>query len=325
MAFTMKKENKNTNPDVENGLDSASTKDSIDFLQPKKNAVKDSGNDPYRAEVTQANAYKYTLKTLNALKIVSPIITALMQRPGVDAATEELSKSFKLLITETSAISESVCEQLGIDPKNERNFWIRNVLEKSFAEVLNVQWVAHGKINIEPLKALMEHVIEFGENASEKTQYDDISEVSLIKLATIKAMLPILNETHNHTLYRNLETDIEPIMTKLFEASKNAVNKLSDDYAEEKDKAKLFYMLIQEAGVLYSTAWKVEGIRIAKIMESHDADKLQITLDKYKSSGGLPLTKVDQYFDKYFDKMLAITEKLVISQKGNIESRLKIK
>jgi hypothetical protein len=316
MAFTMKQPKE---------IKSNNEKDSIEFLQPKKDAVKDSMNDPYRAEVTQKSAYQYTLKTLNALKIVSPIIMALMQRPGIDSTSEDLSQSFKQLISETSSISEYVCEQLGIDPQKERNFWVRNVLEKSFAEILNAQWTTSGKINVEPLKLLVEQIIKFGETTAEKVQYDELPEESLIKIATIKAMLPIFNEAQVNSLYRNLDNDIEPIMTKLFEISKLAVIKLSDDYANEKDRSKLFYMIIQEAGQLYASAWKAEGIRVAKIMANHPPEKLQNTLDKYKKTGGLPITKIDNDFDKYFDKMLVITEKLVLSQKGNISNRLKNK
>lgn len=324
MAFTMKTKKPNSVPGVEAGLEAAeSTNDSISFLSPKKDAKKDSMNDPYREEVTQKSAYQYTLKTLNALKIVSPIVSALMQRPGVDAANEELSQSFKQLISETSTISEAICEKLGIDPLKERNFWVRNVLEKSFAEVLSVQWTTHGKINIEPLKELTDQIIKFGETTAEKIQYDEISEESLVKLAGIKAMLPILSEAQNNNLYRNLETDIEPIMTKLFETSKHAVVKLADDYANEKDRSKLFYMIMQEAGILYAASWKSEGIRINKIIENTPTEKLQASLEKYKSNGGLPLTKIEHDFDKYFDKMLVITEKLVLSQKGSIDKRLK--
>lgn len=321
MAFTGRKEK--TTPGVETGLESAeSTKESIDFLTPKKDITKEAKNDPYRIEVTQKSAYQHTLKTLNALKIVSPIISALMQRPGVDGTNEELSNNFKELISQTSAISESICEQLGIDPLKEKNFWIRNVLEKSFAEVLNVQWTTYGKTDIESLKKLMQYIVKFGETASEKTQYDEIPEESLIKIAAIKAMLPIITEAQQNKLYRNLEDDIEPIMTKLFNVAKDAVTKISDDYANEKDRSKLFYMIIQEAGVLYASSLKAEGTRIDKIMAQHTPSKLEAILDKYKKTGGLPMNKVDSDFDKYFEKMINITEKLISSQKGNIAKRL---
>lgn len=300
-----------------------STKEGLGFLQPGKDAKKDSHNDPYRAELTQKSAYQHTLKTLNALKIVSPIISALMQRPGVDAPNEDMTESFRKLITETSEISQNICEKLGIDSTKERNFWIRNVLEKSFADILHNQWIAEGKTNLEGIHRLIDTVIEFGGAVAEKGQYDEIPEESLVKIAGIKAMLPILNEANTFSLYRNLENDIETIMTKLFDTSAKAVDKLADDYANEQDRAKLFYMIMQEAGELYAASWRCEGNRVSKIMNAHPKEKLKSVLEKYQTAGGFPLDKIDHDFDKYFDKMLIITEKLVLSQKGPISTRLK--
>lgn len=298
----------------------------LGFLSPTKDADKDSFNDPYQAEMTRKTAYQYTLKTLNALKIVSPIITALMQRPGVDAPNEEMSESFRHLIKEISQVSSSVCEKIGVDPNKEKNFWVRNVLEKSFAEILKEQWVKQGKTDTGAIVNLLEEVIKFSETTSEKSQYEEIPEESLVKMANIRAMLPVLNEAQtNFDLYRDLEKDIEPIMTKLFNASAQAVEKLADDYAEGKDRSKLFYMIMQEAGSLYASSWHAEGIRVKEIMKTYNGEKLQKALERYKSTGGLPLDKVEHDFDKYFSKMMVITEKLVLSQKSGLDKKLKNK
>ncbi len=295
--------------------------DAVDFLQPKKDHIKDSMNDPYRAQLIQKNAYQYTMKTLNALKIVSPIISGLMQNPGLDATNTELSNNFKLLITEISNISEKVCEKLEIDPTKEQNFWIRNVLERCFSEIIHYQWVKFGKVDIEPLVELINHVIE-KEDVAEKFEYAEISENSLVKLATIKSMIPILKEGLENPLYRNLDDDIEHIMSKLYESSKNSVIKICDDYADQKDKAKLFYLIMQEAGKLYAISWKMEAARVNQIMNDYPPEKLNDVLTKYKESGGLPLTKIENDFDKYFEKMMVITDKLISSSQGNIKKRL---
>ncbi len=296
----------------------------LEFLNPKKNARKDSLNDPYQEEMLKKTAFQYTLKTLNALKIVSPIITALMHKPGVDAPSEEMSASFRLLIKEISNLSGIVCEKIGVDPSKEKNYWVRNVLEKSFAEILKDQWIANEKIDTEKVVALLQDVIDFSEGVAEKIEYDEIPDKSLLKIASIKAMMPIINEAKtNFDMYRDLESDIEPIMTKLFEKSAYAVSKLADNYAESSDRAKIFYMIMQEAGQLYASSWHAEGKRFLGIMESYSPEKLEKVLDKYKNSGGFPIDKMEMEFDKYFDKMIVITEKLVTSQKQGIEKKLK--
>lgn len=296
----------------------------LKFLNPTKDARKDSLNDPYQEEMTKKAAYQYTLKTLNALKIVSPIITALMKRPGVDAGNDEMSESFRHLIKEIANVSGAVCEKIGIDPNKEKNYWVRNVLEKSFAEILKDQWTNNGQTSTEKIVSLVDEIVKFSETASEKSQYDEVPDHSLVKLANIRAMLPILNEAQTHFgLYRDLESDIEPIMTKLFQSSSLAVEKLADNYASSADRSKLFYMVMQEAGNLYASSWHAEGTRVQEIMNAYSPEKLQKALERYKSSGGLPLEKVDHDFDKYFNKMLVITEKLVSSQKSGLDKKLK--
>lgn len=326
MAFGSKKIINEKNTDQIDSLDEKEESNSLDFLTPNKNAKKDALNDPYQEEMIRKTAYQYTLKTLNALKIVSPIITALMQKPGIDAPNEEISSSFRLLIKEISNVSGVVCEKIGVDPGKEKNYWIRNVLEKSFAEILKEQWVYNEKIETEKIVDLIEDIIKFGEKTSDTIEYEELSENSLLKVANIKAMLPIIKESQtNFDLYRNLEDDIEKIMTKLFEKSSMAVDKLADDYANSSDRSKLFYVIMQQAGELYSCAWNSEGKRVKEIINSYSPEKLQKSLERYKSSGGFPLDKIDHDFDKYFDKMVVITDKLINSQKSGLDKKLKNK
>jgi len=301
-------------------------KNNLAFLKPTKNAKKDSLNDPYKEEILKKVAFQYTLKTLNALKIVSPIITALMQRPGIDAPNEEMSESFRHLIKEIASVSSIVCEKIGIDPEKEKNYWVRNVLEKSFAEILKSQWTITGTTNTEQIVNLIDDIVKFSDTTSEKSQYDEIPDRSLVKMANIRAMLPILNEAQTHfDLYRDLETDIEPIMTKLFKTSAKAVEKLADSYADSQAKSKLFYMIIQEAGTLYASAWHAEGLIVSNIMNTYSPDKLEKSLERHKRLGGLPLDKIEHDFEKYFDKMMVITDKLVSSPKSGIDKKLKNK
>lgn len=293
-----------------------------DFLQPTADAKKDSQNDPYREELSYKTAFQTTMKTLNALKIVSPIISALMQRPGVEAKNEDLSESFRNLITEISSLAENVCNQLNVDPTKEKNFWIRNVLERNFSQVLGEQWVSNGKIEVAPIKEMIESVIAFSDNVAEKEQYTEISDIHLVKLAGITAMLPILKEATTFNLYRNFENDIEDIMVKLKNKAVDATKELADPYANSEERSKLYFLLLKEAGEMYAISWKIETQRIHNIMNSFSEDKLRSAINQYKSNGGFPLNKVDAEFDKYFNKVVTISQKLVASQTGTIKNRL---
>lgn len=293
-----------------------------DFLKPTADAKKDSQNDPYLEEITYKTAFQRTMKTLNALKIVSPIMSALMQRPGVEAKNEELSESFRNLITEISTLAENICTQLNVDPTKEKNFWIRNVLERNFSQVLGEQWVANGKVDSAPIKEMVEGIINFSDKVAEKENYEEVSDLHLVKLAGISAMLPIIKEATNFNLYRNFENDIEGIMTKLKNKAVEATKELADPYANSTERSKLYYLLLKEAGEMYAVSWKIETQRIHNIMESFSEDKLRNAINQYKSNGGFPLNKVESEFDKYFDKVVSISQKLVASQTGTIKNRL---
>lgn len=300
--------------------------ENLDFLTPAKDANKEMLNDPYGAEMTQKSAHQYTLKTLNALGIVSRIVCALMEKPGVDAPSEEMTGSFRHLIQETSTVAQNFCEKMGIDPTKEKNFWVRNVLERNFAEILKTQWINHGKTNIEQLNDLVDDILKVAQTTSENSPYEDISDKESISLNVIKAQLIVLSEIKSgFDLYRNTEEDLEPIAKKLFDTSAEAVKKLASEYATEESRAKLFNMVIQQAATLYSIAWKSETQRVDSVMKQYPPEKLQKVVEKYKNSGGFPLNRVDYDFEKYFAKMIVITEKLVKSQKGTLEKRLKNK
>lgn len=83
-------------------------------------------------------------------------------------------------------------------------------------------------------------------------------------------------------------------------------------------------MLMQEAGELYATAWHAEGKRVNEIINSYNPEKIQKFLERYKTEG-FPIDKVHHEFDKYFDKMVVITEKLVTSQKSGLDKKMKNK
>lgn len=320
MAFGLPKnqsENQKQISDEENNI-----REENDFLNPTADARKDSQNDLYREEITHKTAFQNTMKTLNALKIVSPIITALMQRPGVEAKNEELSENFRGLITEISSLAENVCQQLNVDSTKEKNFWIRNVLERNFSQVLGEQWVSNGKVDSEPVKKLVDAIVNFSEVVAEKEEFQEVSDIHLVKLAGISSMLPILKEVSYFNLYRNFENDIEGIMFKIKEKAVEATKQLADPYAKSEERAKLYYLLLKEAGEMYAVSWKIETQRIHNIMNSFSEEKLKGVVDQYKAKGGFPLDKIDAEFEKYFTKVVTISQKLVSSQTGTIKNRL---
>ncbi len=292
-------------------------------LQEKK-IPEDMHSDPKKVDLIKEDARKKTLRTLNALKIVSPIISSLMEHPGVDSNGQSLSDNFRKLIKDTSEVSAASCLKLGLDPNEEKNFWVRNVFEKLYAEILKEQWVKNKETDTDFLNKCTDEVLKnidlitFGQEEFKSIDVDTQTRLALIKTTT-----PIINEAKNNfSLFRDVINDVEVIMSQILKKSLEATDKLSDEYASTRDKANILYVVLQNAGEIYKTAWRTESKRVQDIMNNYEPAKLQKSLEKYPN--GLPIDKIQNDFDKYFDKMLAITNKLVPNKQGALEKRIKM-
>ena len=283
----------------------------LDFLQPKKNAKKESKNDFDIQNDIENNAYQHTLKVINSIKILSPILSTIILQSNTENNNDKLSSDFKNLVLDISNIAEKTCQKLDIDTTKKNNFWIKNSLEVILSEIIKKQWDTQGHYDISNFIKFIDYTVEHSQNVDFNIFNLSLSTDIYLKTAAIKAMLPIISETNYFDLYRNIESDIEVIMTTLFNSSKDATTKLADDYANENDRAKLFYMIIQEAGILYASCWKSESSRIKQIINQYSEEKLVNIIDKHKNNGGLPLDKVNSNFDKYFNKLIQTSDKLI--------------
>lgn len=284
----------------------------LEFLEPKKDINKEAKNDPYRIMVTDKEAYQMTMKTLNALSVVSPIVSGLLQTMEPNQEGKVLSDNFTKIITEVSTVAESTCSKIGVDPLKANNKWVRNMLERIYSNMAHDQWVKNQDVKLEEVYYLIEKVVDFADNAAEKAHYIDLDELSSIKLACVSAMAPIIAEMEDATLYRNISEDIEPIMDKLIKACEEGVARLANDYAGADNRAKLFTLLMQEAGKLYASSWKNEVKRIQSVVSKNaNNEKIKKQFEDYKNNGGMPIVNIDKNFDKFFDRIIIITNKLI--------------
>lgn len=296
----------------------------IDFLTPKSDVKKEFPNNIYQEELIKKSSNQTTLKTLNAIKIVSPIISALIESSKAQENDEQLSMLFKKLILEISDTAEKSCTLIGIDPKKERNAWVRNVLEKHLSEFAKQSLLSHSEVYLDKFLVLLPTITEFSTDCAEKEPFEDISPTSLIQLANIKAIMPIMSQSlSNFDLFRNFNNDVEDILNHIHKTVAKATIVLADEYANEKNRAQLYYLLMQEAGTIYATCWKTEVSRIQKIMTS-PSEKVQQSIDKYKQQGGFPLNKINDDFSTYFQRFVVISQKLTVAtKKANLATRVK--
>lgn len=54
------------------------------------------------------------------------------------------------------------------------------------------------------------------------------------------------------------------------------------------------------------------------------SEKVQESVQKYKTSGGFPLNKINEEFELYFNRFTVVSQKLTIAtKKNNLATRLK--
>jgi hypothetical protein len=292
----------------------------LGFLAPAKPPTRERLNDPQKAEKIEDEARRKTLRTLNALRVVGPLIEAIMERPGPFASDEEISQAFRELVGSTSAFSERVAGKMGVDPADPKNFWVRNVLERVFAEALKEQWAKRKTASLDALEGPINALLEM-EWASGERQFDSLAPDLAVKAALIRAGAPILMKAQTgFDFFRDMNKEIEPIMQRLMGAAAQATLSLSDEAASERDRASLFSVLISEAGSLYATSWWILGKKAVEDLARVSDAELKGILKEYPE--GLPLEKVNAAFDKNFGRLVSVANKLVPPRPGVIASRL---
>lgn len=331
MAFTPKNrtyQEKAVTFDVEVKESTPESDEEFDFLAPRKDVEKDTLNDVYERETLKKTSYQMTLKTLNALKIVSPIVQAIIEtQTNKEGEEERVSTLFKDMVMKISESAVSACEAIGVDSKKEKNAWVRNVFERCIADFVKEQYLKHGNVDTKNVDIIISHLSEISNNYAEKEPYEDLPAESLVSMATIRAMLPIVSESmNNFDFHRKLENDLENIVNFIGKECEKATEVLASDYASEKNRAQLYFLLMQEAGILYASCWKAESTRIRGILHNNPTEKVLQSFEKFKSTGGFPLSKIEQSFSIFFQRFVVISQKLSLAERrSNLAGRLKKK
>lgn len=282
----------------------------LSFLNAVKDLKKEHGNDLFANEFSQKGSRQAVLKTMNALRVVSPVVCALISHPGVDGKPQDVSAAFKKMFTDISFISEKMCEKLDVNPKEEANFWIKNVFEKNFAEIIKSQWETNHSAEVDEIVPLFDDILKVADKMTSTQNYEDISPVTNVRAAVLRCTIPIIMEAINgFHLYRVVEEDVEHIADVIFNASLNACQSLADEYADATSRSKLFYLLTTQATQVYLAAWRAEGIALENLI-MRQPEKAEELRKRCYESGGLPIVKVDNHFFKYFEKLVIVTEKL---------------
>jgi hypothetical protein len=229
----------------------------LPFLQPGKVFSASVISDPSKAERVSDEARKKTMRTLNAIKIVAPVLSAVTERHGASGSEDESLATFRRLVSQASDMSEYVIRELGEDPESQGSFWLRNMLERTFCEILKDQ-VQRGKEgSLKSLQPILREIAQMQWASGDgKVEFETWGADTTVRAALLKATAPVMIKASVFDFFRtDMARDMEDVMRVLMGAASRATLAISDSGASEKEKASLFAVLVGEAGVLYASAW----------------------------------------------------------------------
>ena len=294
----------------------------LPFLQ---NGQKPLSNiaDPAKAERAFDEARRKTLRTLNAIKIVAPVLSAVIEKHGAGGSEEESIATFKRLISQSSEMSEFVIKELGEDPHLPANFWLRNMLERTFCEVLKDQHQRGKDTGLRSMEPVLREIAKMEWAGADGAQeFETWAPDTVVRASLLRASAPIMIKAAGFDFFRvDFGKDLEAIMRRLMGAASRATLAMADASSGEKEKASLFAVLIGEAGALYASAWHVCGKQMVANLSSLNDKELTELLSK--NPEGLPLEKIDEAFERNFSRLVALSTKLVPQKPGRMEARLK--
>lgn len=290
------------------------------FLAPSKSIEAVRATDPSTADRLEDDARRKTLRALNALRIVGPLLAAIMERDG-DGSPEQASADFMQLVSATTKFSEAMAAELDVKPSETKNFWIRNVLERLCAEAIKERWVERGDVNIERLvsaaKVAKDSRVSEGERDFPPMQSD-----MAVRVAMLKALAIVLSKMDtSFDFFRNLDEEAERVGGMLMRAASEGTLHLADPYAGERDRAALFSVAVEEAGRLYAASWQGVGEKAVGDLSKLSDEALEKVLKLHPE--GLPTKRVDEGFERNFKRLMTVTAKLVPPKAGGVAARVR--
>lgn len=254
---------------------------------------------------------KKTINTLNAIKIMSPIIEALANS---QQDQRELAGDFFVLTKTTSELARKICFDIGADPDKEGNLWALNMVEKTISECLKQQYIKfNGVINDKIINNAIHLVIENTDMSNiAKSEFTNTNEIVSVQVALIKATSIILSSFEtSFNFNREAEKETDIIMSGIIQKIKLVEDFLCPTEATSHDRAYIKSSIIIEAANIYNAVHVAESIRVLSMLNNKTKEEKESLYKKYPD--GFPMVNIDKKFSSFFDKMIQISSKLVSS------------
>lgn len=228
-------------------------------------------------------------RRLSALKALSPLMLALVKRPGFQAADGELHEAVQQMRTETERASKDLLLILGAE---EPAPWLRGMSASIVAEAVAAEWEAGAKtLDMSPYQPIWGHLAE-ADFADFSAHLPDLGgnkdEDMMLRLSVLKAMSQVVAVTRRSYLMRHDPEKLYPMLADvIMQVSKNNLSKLVDNQTSEGARLMALQSLIGKSADLLCAHW--DGVvrpTVKKLISMQKEDRLALYR---KHPEGLPL------------------------------------
>lgn len=267
-------------------------------------------NDTQRQRA-EDDARVSALRTMNAVRMLGPVLGKVVAMGGSD---EDQANRFSSLMDRVHEMAKDAVSVMGLNHAEDRNQWMVNVFERTFAEALaRNPDEAFGR---EMVRALSKAAKA---RSLDAPAYQDVPEEVAIMMSRVQSMGPVLRAQLIFDFARPRDATIEEVMTCLDEEVVKAMEQLVDPLTGNAERRTMFSVVAQEAGELMAEAWQHEASRAIAALKK----KTQAEREAWKAANpqGLPIDTVLSRFRQQMGRLVKLSKQIRPSTAKKAASR----
>lgn len=239
---------------------------------------------PAAVEAAGAAAHVQSLRTMNAVRTLAPILAAAVAGGGDD---REQAARFARLLAQSTELATQTLQALGYAPEAERNRWMINVLERGFAEV-----VATGVEIGASLPALLAQALP--ERASDMLGTQELGPDAAMAAALVQGLLPVIAAQQQFDFFRNRDADLPALRELLLDEVAKTMEVLLPPMTGASERRTMLALLCQEGGRALADAWLREAERAREALSRKT--RVEVSAWRNANPQGFPIDTVHARF-----------------------------
>lgn len=251
--------------------------------------------NPDLLDHARASARVQALRTMNAVRTISPILALACAADGLD--NKQQAKLFISMLNRSTQLAERAASRLGFDPKADR--WAVNTLERGFALVLAANQDIPDDLADVLAEALPDHAFDVPDRAPGISEMQDDA---VVGISLLQAMAPVAASQQKFGFLRpDRDKDLREMRALLVDEVMESMQELLSPVASASERKTMFGLLCQEAGRVLASSWDHEAELARQVLSKKT--RAQVEAWKTANPAGLPIKSVSTRFSGFMKRL----------------------